>query len=152
MYPRSIYKITHVPTGRVYVGSSNNPENRLKAHLSALRNGKHPVEDMQVDFEEFGENYDFSVIGQIKDKSEDHKEYDYMLEFGSNIRGHGYNYKDRKCPVKSLETQLLELIRSTDNPAITTKMATILCLTINIQEQLKELANLIYSPQDDNSL
>ena len=34
MYPRSIYKITHIPTGRVYVGSSNVPEHRLASKVS----------------------------------------------------------------------------------------------------------------------
>ena len=111
MYPRSIYEITHQPTGRIYVGSSQTPDTRLKAHLSALRNGRHPVEDMQADFDELGGDYSFSIIGEIKDESENHKEYDCMVERNSNVRGHGYNYKDKKCPRKSNETQLLDLIR-----------------------------------------
>jgi CRISPR/Cas system CMR-associated protein Cmr1 (group 7 of RAMP superfamily) len=147
MYPRSIYKITHIPTGRVYVGSSHNPEFRLKSHLSALRNGRHPVEDMQADFDELGENYNFSIIGRIEDESEDHKEYDCMLECNSNMRGIGYNYKDKKCPRITPEDQLLEIIEKSDNPALTTKVATIICLTMHIQEQMKELAQIVYASQ-----
>ncbi len=159
MYPRSIYKITHIPTGRVYVGSSNVPEHRLASHLSALKNGRHPVEDMQSDFDELGNDYDFSIIGQIKDESENHKEYDCMLECGSNIRGKGYNYKDRKCPhakpfkqrprKKKLslgndhEKELMRIIQDHPHPEIAIKIATIIvsafCLKRDVESLLQEV-------------
>ena len=148
MYPRSIYQITHIPTGRIYVGSSHTPEARLKAHMSALKNGRHPVEDMQADFDELGEDYDFAIIGQIKDESEVHKEYDCMLERNSNIRGRGYNYKDKKCPRKSQEEQLLETIRNSDNPTMATKIATIICLGFLMQEQVMDLVQTVYASKD----
>lgn len=148
MYPRSIYQITHIPTGRIYVGSSHTPESRLKAHMSALKNGKHPVEDMQADFDELGEHYDFSIIGQIKDESEAHKEYDCMLERNSNIRGRGYNYKDKKCPKKSTEVQLLEIIRNSDSPAIATKIATTIFLAFLMQEQVMGLMQTVYASKE----
>lgn len=147
MFPRSIYKITHIPTGRIYVGSSNSPENRFKAHLSALRSGKHPVEDMQADFDELGESYDFAIIGEIKDESENHKEYDCMLECNSNMRGHGYNYKDKKCPRITPEEQLLNTVRSSFNPELVTKAMSILVMTFLIQNDLKELLRIAQENQ-----
>ena len=101
MYPRSIYEITHLATGRKYVGSSTDVTKRWKKHLWELQKGIHPVEAMQRDYDRLGKEYSFAIIGQIADESEDHKEYDCMIERESNIRGRGYNYKDRKCPKKS---------------------------------------------------
>lgn len=116
--------------------------------MSALKNGKHPVEDMQADFDELGEHYDFSIIGQIKDESEAHKEYDCMLERNSNIRGRGYNYKDKKCPKKSTEVQLLEIIRNSDSPAIATKIATTIFLAFLMQEQVMGLMQTVYASKE----
>lgn len=142
MYPRKIYEITHRPTGRMYVGSSHNPEARIMSHLSALRRGKHPVEDMQADFDQRGWDYSFSIIGEIKDETEDHKEYDCMLERRSNERGVGYNYKDKKCPKRSMADLVLELVRDHENPEWALRMATVVLLQVNFQQELEALAEM----------
>lgn len=113
---RSVYKITHEVTGRVYIGSSNDPQRRYQAHLSALRNGKHPVEDMQMDFDEFGGSFNFEVIDTISDESENHKEYDHMVACRSNVRGKGYNYKDKNCKTEDPENKLLRLVSQSKDP------------------------------------
>ena len=146
MYPRSIYVITHKPTGRSYVGSSRDVEKRIKQHLAALKNGKHPVEDMQNDYDVFGNSYTFSVIGQINDKSEDHKEYDCMLMYDSNIRAFGYNYKDKKCPrptfTVSPAQQLLQIVRSSENPKQAMMVAKLLITTMLQSENICELTGM----------
>lgn len=93
-YPRTVYLIRHNKTKRVYIGSSKHPEERYKQHMTMLQSGKHPVEDMQADFDEYGEDYTvefLEVITKFEDRSH---EYDWMRKYNSHIRGIGYNYKD----------------------------------------------------------
>jgi hypothetical protein len=51
------------------------------------------VEDMQADFNAYGEDYTVSIIEEIDYSTRD-KEYEWMCFYNSNIRGFGYNYKD----------------------------------------------------------
>lgn len=94
-FPRKVYLIRHENTGRIYIGSSSKPERRYLAHMYHLKAGTHPVEDMQKDFNNYGSNFTFTVIDEIQDSSEASKEYQWMKEFKSFIRGVGYNYKDK---------------------------------------------------------
>lgn len=94
-FPRMIYSITHNPTGRTYVGSSKDAQARIKSHLYALRRGTHPVQDMQADFDTYGEDYTFLELEQINSWEERRKEYDWMVRLESNVKGKGYNYKDK---------------------------------------------------------
>lgn len=146
MYPRSIYMITHLPTGRKYIGSSHNVEARIKKHLYALRKGTHPVEDMQADYDRFGEKYSYAIIGKINDKSEDHKEYDCMMEFHSHLQSQGYNYKDMRRPRISTEEELLDMVRSSANPALTTKLATVMCTILLLKQEVEDLTKMILVP------
>lgn len=93
-YPRTIYAIRHNVTQRIYIGSSFNYEHRVQSHLWALRGHRHPVEDMQKDFEEFGDDYTISVLEENIDHSNRHKEYEWMEKNQSYVREKGYNYKD----------------------------------------------------------
>ena len=92
--PRTIYAIQHNVTKKVYVGSTKNVEDRYMNHMYALRTQKHNVEDMQDDFNKYGENYSVFVLDEIKNYKERYKEYEYMKKYNSHIRGFGYNYKD----------------------------------------------------------
>lgn len=132
---RKVYKITHEVTGRVYIGSSNDPKRRYQAHLSALRNGKHPVEDMQNDFDEFGGVFKFDVIDTINDKSEEHKEYDHMVACHSNVRGKGYNYKDKNCKSNNPENRLLRIIATTEDPDATMEECIDFVRSRNVKEK-----------------
>lgn len=61
-----IYTITS-PHGRVYIGQSKNVEGRLKGHKSDLRNGKHGCEDLQEDWNKFGEDsFVWKVVEQCE--------------------------------------------------------------------------------------
>ena len=93
-FPRKIYAIKHNKTGRTYIGSSSNVDRRLKNHISALRRGSHIVEDMQDDFNKYGEDYTFSILEEIFEHKDRKKEYEWMKKYQSNVRGIGYNYKD----------------------------------------------------------
>lgn len=73
-------------------------EKRIDNHLKRLRAGKHPVEDMQKDFDEYGEDYTVKVIDVINSFNESCKEREWMEKFQSWVRGIGYNYKDPSAP------------------------------------------------------
>ena len=93
-FPRTVYLIRHNKTKRIYIGSSKRPEQRFKSHMEALRSGRHPVEDMQTDFDQYGEDYTVEFLEVITKFEDRHHEYDWMKKYNSHIRGIGYNYKD----------------------------------------------------------
>lgn len=95
---RKVYVIRHKVTDRMYVGSSKDVNRRISVHINALRRGKHPVEDMQKDFDIYGENYIIEIFEDVNDKFE----YDLMDKYNSRVRGVGYNYKDNHYrPIQS---------------------------------------------------
>lgn len=94
--PRMVYLIRHNKTNRIYIGSSSNPERRFKTHLYNLRSGCHIVEDMQSDYNNYGEDYSFLILDEIKTWEEREKEYEWMKKYDSTNRAIGYNYKDHK--------------------------------------------------------
>ena len=123
-FPRTVYAIKHNRTGRVYIGSSKRPELRIKCHISALRGGRHSVEDMQADFDKYGEDYTISFLEVIKKYDDRFHEYEWMKQFNSHIRGFGYNYKDRylqerkKDPKVEYRNAINALLRETDNVSL----------------------------------
>ncbi len=94
-FPRTVYAIQHNKTSRTYIGSSKNPEKRVRSHLSALRSGRHSIKDMQDDFDLYGDDYTITYLEEITDYSDRFHEYDWMYRYNSHIRGKGYNYMDR---------------------------------------------------------
>ena len=95
-YPRKVYAIRHNVTNRVYIGSSCRVDRRFQQHISAVRCHRHPVEDMQADFDQHGDNFTLTVLDHIATSEDLYKEYDWMHKNRSYIRGVGYNYKDNK--------------------------------------------------------
>ena len=90
--------MVHRKTQKAYIGrTSNSIEVRLSAHLNALRGQRHHVEDMQEDFNKYGENYDFFILDVVDlNRNYPNKtERYYMKKYQSDIRGKGYNYKDK---------------------------------------------------------
>lgn len=103
-YPVYIYKLECTKTGRVYIGKTCNPEKRHKHHLFMLRARKHVIEEMQADFDKYGESsFVFTVLESVNRKPVDGKahytdaerEKQTMLEYRSYLPQFGYNYKDR---------------------------------------------------------
>lgn len=102
--PRKIYAIKHNITNRVYIGSSFHLKERIESHMSRLRNHRHHIEDMQDDFDKYGENYSIEVVDEILCWEDRHKEYEWMEKYSSRIRGVGYNYLDKEgYPQKASE-------------------------------------------------
>lgn len=93
-YPRKVYAIQHNITRKIYVGSSANLNKRYKQHFCLLKNGIHPVEDMQDDFNKYGDQFSLYIVDDIAERKENEKEFKWMRTFESHIRGIGYNYND----------------------------------------------------------
>ena len=110
---RVVYMITHNITKRMYVGSTKNFKLRIRNHLYKLYNGTHPVEDMQKDFDIYGDDYTIEIVGNIN-LLERNLEYETMDKYNSRVRGVGYNYKDNHgIPKKTgYYNAKLELYRS----------------------------------------
>lgn len=103
-YPVYIYKLECTKTGRVYIGKTYSPERRHKHHLFMLRAKKHVIEEMQADFDKYGESsFVFTVLETVKREpvngqalfSDALREKQTMLEYRSYLPEFGYNYKDR---------------------------------------------------------
>lgn len=94
IFPRKVYAIQHNITKKIYIGSSINPETRYKTHMYSLRHDKHPVREMQNDFNKYGEDYSVYILDTINDYSEKDKEYEWMERYQTRDRKKGYNYND----------------------------------------------------------
>lgn len=102
-YPRSVYAIQHNVTKKIYIGSTKNVESRFVQHLACLKANKHLIEDMQADFNEYGEDFTVFILDEIKNHQEKSKEYEWMDKYNSFERGIGYNYKDQARVKRVLE-------------------------------------------------
>ena len=93
-FPRTVYALEHALTGRIYVGSTSNMKGRLAAHLSGLKNGKHPCELMQKDYNELGDGYLLIELDTINGWDDRWKEYRWMESLHTDNPEHGYNGND----------------------------------------------------------
>lgn len=95
-----VYCIKHNKTGKEYIGRSGCYLRRIKEHMALLKKGKHTIEDMQSDYDKYGEDYTITILDEITGGSywETSREFELMYEHESYIRGKGYNYKDRCFP------------------------------------------------------
>lgn len=93
-YPAQVYVLL-LNTGKYYVGLSHDPDKRFKLHRSLLHLGKHPVEDMQADYNASADKYlDYFILTTVETESERYREQQWQLALRTNEREFGYNYKD----------------------------------------------------------
>lgn len=58
-----VYAITCLPSGRKYIGSSENVRERFYRHRYRLRSGQHHITALQLDWNEYGEDaFEFRVV------------------------------------------------------------------------------------------
>ena len=94
-----VYVLTFLPTGKSYVGKSCNPFWRMKAHISALKAGRHNSEDFQRDYDKFkrtGEADDFhlSVVCEKKGAVKKSEERYVIKSLCTYDEKYGYNCQD----------------------------------------------------------
>lgn len=93
--PYYIYVMTNIKNGKKYVGCSERPKWRFKEHLAALKHNRHKVEDLQADYEKYGEDAFIYCLVDVKtERGPQGEEYKWMKELKTYDRNYGYNYKD----------------------------------------------------------
>lgn len=99
-FPRIVYAIVHNKTKRAYIGSSEQVHTRINKHIYSLRKGVHPVELMQSDFDNYGEDYSFYQLDTEPTVYEKEREMYWMNFFRTKDPQFGYNYKDNCSYIK----------------------------------------------------
>lgn len=90
-----VYILTHVPTGKKYVGRTFNPENRKSIHYSCLRNGRHRCRALQEDYDKLGHELKFEVVGEnVRNGRQFDTEKKLMVELKTYDERYGYNIND----------------------------------------------------------
>lgn len=88
-----IYSIKCLVNNRVYVGQTDDFNRRKIQHLESLRNNTHWIEDLQNDFNLYGENnFNIEIIEICKLNELDELERKYIKKLGAfEDDGRGYN-------------------------------------------------------------
>lgn len=80
-YLGCVYAIKNLANGRMYIGSTTRPDNRIQQHLSRLKSGKHPSKELQQDFTLYGkENFVTEVVKSFSHQYWGHLYYMVMDE------------------------------------------------------------------------
>jgi group I intron endonuclease len=86
-----VYKIIG-PTGKIYIGSSNNIDKRWVAHRSLLNNNKHVSTYLQNSWNKYGEdNFKFKIIEETLEDNLINREQYYLDYHKSYNQKFGYN-------------------------------------------------------------
>jgi hypothetical protein len=90
---RGIYKIVCHINKRVYIGLSQDCNERLSQHKTQLINNKHSNNLLQEDFNKYGiNNFSFNVIYEADtDESLNELEMKFVKDYKSNLKKYGYN-------------------------------------------------------------
>lgn len=91
-----VYSIVCKANGKRYIGCTRILKRRLFAHLATMEKGKHPIGDLQKDFDKFGaEQFEVELLQITSDGLErGAHEKEWQIKFESYNREKGYNYKD----------------------------------------------------------
>lgn len=80
-----IYVIENNATGKFYIGRTNNPASRKRAHFSELRRNAHGNPRLQASFNKHGESaFEFKVVDSAPSDSIHEKEAEWFAAFDCN--------------------------------------------------------------------
>lgn len=86
-----IYKIQHIKTGKLYIGSAIDIEHRWGGHIRQLRRGVHHSVKLQNAWNKYGsEMFAFSVLEFVDDPSKLLEREQYWIDFAKAAKS-GYN-------------------------------------------------------------
>lgn len=90
-----VYVLTHVATGKKYVGRTVHPEMRKSTHYSLLNTGHHKCVALQHDYDTLGHELTFEIVGKnIRNGREFDTEKKLMVELKTYDERYGYNTQD----------------------------------------------------------
>lgn len=108
-----IYKITCVPTGKVYIGQSNNIYKRWRDHRLELRKHQHANGYFQRAWNKYGESqFEFKVVKKCNIDELDKWEQYYIALFNSNNTQKGFNLDSGGSFNKTHSKSTVEKIRT----------------------------------------
>ena len=94
---RYVYKLVNSENGRIYVGMTSMPEQRIKMHMQKLRLKKHPCALMQEDYDKFGEDaFSMEIIEEFVWEGAQRitPEREWMIRLKTYDERFGYNCND----------------------------------------------------------
>ncbi len=101
-----IYKITCNVNKKIYIGRSCFPRNRIRQHYNRLKCGKHNSDDLQSDFDLYGEDaFSFTLLCREKGLG---KEKEMQKKYKSYLPEYGYNTKDPSWYPRRNHTKKIE--------------------------------------------
>ena len=93
----TIYAIRCKNNGKLYIGKTTKLNERIQAHFSELKNGKHSVKAMIDDFNKYGKDgFEIYILEENVTYENRQKEYEYMRMYNSFDEKYGYNRGDKK--------------------------------------------------------
>lgn len=123
---QGIYKITYIKTGKVYVGSSININNRWNTHKGKLKQNKHHSKGLQNVYNKYGlEVLKFEILEEVLDKTKlVEREQHWINELDSYYNGfNGCRFVD--CRIELTKDQKKQISIATkkamENPIVKEK-------------------------------
>lgn len=107
-----IYCIRNIKNDKVYIGSSNNLQRRLRDHKSELNKGIHANDHLQKSWQHYGEDcFEFLVLEYCQETELLQREDFYMQKYSSLNPDRGYNLlsADRAIFSDSTKQKLSEI-------------------------------------------
>ena len=96
-----VYKISCLPSGKVYVGMSLNIRKRINQHFSSLKNNKHHNRHLQLAYKKYGKSqFIVSVLELVDEKELSSREQYWLTKLSAFNREIGYNSSETSCPGK----------------------------------------------------
>lgn len=124
-----VYKITCIPSGKVYVGSTTNFSRRKQGHLDDLRRDKHHSRPLQQAWSIYGEsNFEFFVIEETSiDKYREREQY-WIDQYNSSNLDFGFNRQKDVWPNSRTysylkEDEVKEIISQLEQGVVRKKLA-----------------------------
>lgn len=106
-----IYLITNITNNRNYVGKSTNVNRRWSTHLTMLNNKEHHNEELQKDWDEYGEAYfTFKIIELCPEEMLSNRERHWIDMFNALDNGYNHNQRGKKKQESNKTKEDLESI------------------------------------------
>lgn len=87
-----IYKITHIASGKVYVGLSKNLKDRARSHWYHLRETRHANTYLQAAYNKYGEDaFTLEIVEYVPVEKLTEREAFWISHYNSLSTGNGYN-------------------------------------------------------------
>jgi len=102
--PHTVYAMRCKENGKLYIGCTHDAEQRIRAHLSALKYNRHDCTSVRPDAEKYGiGGFEFYILGEFPDyETARNKEYEFIEKYKSNNPEYGYNIRHSR-PASSIE-------------------------------------------------